>query len=71
MNEKQTMDNNEPQNTKVSLSMRMDPALFSAVSDLAVAEDRSLSNMIERLLKLTPQIQEIIGTEPATAAVGN
>lgn len=42
----------------VQFGMRMEPVLFGAVSDLAVQEDRSIANMIERILKSSPQIQE-------------
>lgn len=66
------MDNNknidEPQDKKVSLSLRMEPNIFGAVSKLAVAEDRSLTNMVERLLKQSPEVKAIIDGETAEAA---
>ena len=62
------MANEEQNNTtiKVPVSAKFDPDVFGAVSKLAVADDRSLSNMIERLLKESPRVQELL--ESATAA---
>lgn len=72
MRRRNPMDNNknidEPQDKKVSLSLRMEPNIFGAVSKLAVAEDRSLTNMVERLLKQSPEVKAIIDGETAEAA---
>lgn len=53
---------------RVPLSIKVDPAVFGIVSGYAVEEDRSLSNMIERLLKTHPRIQPSIEAEAAEAA---
>ena len=45
----------------------MDSAVIAAVSQLADEEDRSFTNMAERLLKTHPSIQPIY--EAATAEV--
>ncbi len=55
------------QNDKVTFSVRFDADLFGAISDIAVKEDRSVANTISWLLKQTPQIQQILEAEPATA----
>lgn len=59
------MENTEKENSKIQVSLRMDPAVFGAVADLATREDRSLTNMIERLLKQSPPIQQILESETA------
>jgi hypothetical protein len=53
---------------KVPLSVKLDADVFSVVSSFAVDEDRSLSNMTERLLKTHPRVQEVLEAETATAA---
>lgn len=63
------MENTETNTNKVQIAAKVDPELFEIVSRLAAEDERSMSNMIERLLKRSPQVQEIM--EPATAAVGN
>jgi hypothetical protein len=57
------------QNTnKVQAGVKMDPELFAIVDQFRAEEDRSMSNMIERLLKTHPRIQEVLEAEPATVA---
>ena len=59
----------ENQKEKVATSIRIEPEVYAAVGKLAEVEDRpSMANMIERLLKTHPRVQELM--EPATAAVG-
>lgn len=53
---------------RVPVGLRLDPLVFGVVSDLAVADDRSLSQMIERLLKTHPQVQDLLEAESATTA---
>jgi predicted transcriptional regulator len=64
------MENTE-QIYKVPLSAKVDPAVRAAVEELARKDDRPVSNMIERLLKLNPDVQaqmaEIAGVETAAA----
>ena len=62
------MENTETNTNKVQLAAKVDPELFETISRLAAEDERSISNMVERLLKRSPQVQEIM--EPATAAVG-
>lgn len=60
----------EIQKDKVTTSIRIEAEVYAAVGKLAEDEDRpSMANMIERLLKTHPRIQEAM--EPATAAAGN
>jgi hypothetical protein len=57
------------QNTnKVQAGVKMDPELFAIVDQFRAEEDRSMSNMIERLLKTHPRIQEVLEAEPASVA---
>lgn len=51
-------------NNKPQYGGKMDPVLYGIIERLRVDEDRSFSNMIERLLKTHPRIQEIL--EPET-----
>lgn len=46
----------------------MDADLFSVISDLAVKEDRTVSNMVQRLLRQSPPVQEVLEAESATTA---
>lgn len=48
----------------------METELFEAVKQLATVEERSVSNMIQRILKTNPQVQEILeaGETAAVAA---
>lgn len=62
-------EDNNNENNKVSVGIRMDGDLFAAVSTLATKEERSVANTIFWLLKQTPQIQELLEAEPATASV--
>ena len=63
------MPNDEQDNTnKVPISAKLDPNVFAAVSRLAVDDDRSLSNMIERLLKRSPEVAELLEAEVAANA---
>ncbi len=61
------MENTETNTNKVQIAAKVDPELFEIVSRLAAEDERSMSNMIERLLKRSPQVQEIM--ETATAGV--
>jgi len=63
------MEITETNTNKVQIAAKVDPELFDIVSRLAAEDERSMSNMIERLLKRSPQVQELM--EPATVAVGN
>lgn len=59
---------NEISTNKVPLAAKVDPAVLAAVEKLARDDDRSLSNMVERLLKTNPQVQEVLdATEVAVA----
>lgn len=58
---------NAPEKEKTQVSLRMDSAVIAAVSQLADEEDRSFTNMAERLLKTHPSIQPIY--DAATAEV--
>ena len=65
------MENTETSTNKVQIAAKVDPELFDVVSRLATEDERSMSNMIERLLKRSPQVAAMLETEPATAAAGN
>lgn len=55
-------------NEIVSVTIRMDAEIHRAVKSVADAEDRSLTKQIERLLKASPQVAEMLETETAVAA---
>jgi len=57
------MENDNTEKDKLAVQTRLDPNLYSAISNLAVQEDRSISKMVERLLKTNPQVQQILETE--------
>lgn len=62
-------ENNEA-NT-VSVTIRMDAEIHKAVKSVADSEDRSLTKQIERLLKASPQVAEMLETETAAVTAGN
>jgi len=62
------MESTETTNDKVQIAARVDPALFAVIDRFRSEEDRNLSNMIERLLKTHPRIQEVLEAGPATVA---
>ncbi len=64
-------EDNNNENTKVSVGLRLDGELYGAILTVANMEDRSVANTITRMLKQTPQIQDILEAEPATAGAGN
>ncbi len=53
-------DSNEDNRNRIQTGMRLDPAIYEVVERLAREEERSISNMIERLLKQSPQVKEIL-----------
>ena len=64
------MENTETNNeqiTKTQIGARVDPAVFAAIEKIANEEERTISNTVERLLRNSPRVQEIM--EPATAGV--
>lgn len=62
------MENTEKESGKVQVSMRLDASLVSIVSELAESDHRSLTNMVEVLLRTSPQIAQILEASE-TAAV--
>jgi len=56
-------------NETVSVTIRMDAEIHRAVKSVADAEDRSLTKQIERLLKASPQVVEILEAQPAASGV--
>lgn len=55
-------------NKKVPVGTNLEPAVHAAVESLRAEEDRPMSNMVERLLKTHPRVQEILEAESATVA---
>ena len=53
------METNE-QTNRVSVAAKIDPAIFEAVENLAREEERTISNTIERLLKESPRVANIL-----------
>lgn len=63
------METAEQKSTKVQAGAQLDPEVFAIVERLRIEEDRSMSNMIERLLKTHPRIQPILEGESVAASV--
>ncbi len=61
------MENTEQTTDKVQIAARIDASLFTVIDKFRADEDRNMSNMIERLLKTHPRVQEILESQPATA----
>ena len=60
------MEITEQNTEKVQIAARVDSSLFAVIDKFRSDEDRNMSNMIERLLKTHPRVQEIL--EQADAA---
>lgn len=58
----------ETNNNKVQIGAKIDPLIFTVISDMASNEDRTISNMVERLLKTNPLVAERLETSEAVAA---
>jgi hypothetical protein len=50
----------------VTLGIKLDPQIFGIVGKIAVEEDRSLSHVIERLLRSHPIIEERNGRKDSS-----
>lgn len=50
-------EQHEISTNRVPVTAKLEPAILAAIERLAKNEDRSVSNMIERLLKMSPQVQ--------------
>ena len=61
-----TTETTEQSTTKIQIGAKIDPAVYAAIGQLATEEERSFSNMVERLLKQSPQLKEILEAEVAT-----
>lgn len=62
------METTETNTSKVQITAKVDPALFAVIEQFRTEEDRNLSNMIERLLKTHPRVQEVLEGESAVSA---
>lgn len=60
-------EQNTEQNTKIQIAARVDPSVFDAIETIAAKDERTISNTIERLLKESPKISEMLETEAAGA----
>lgn len=60
-----TMDNTEQTNgqSKLQITAKIDATLYAVIDQFRVEEDRNFSNMIERLLKTHPRIQQQLEAE--------
>ena len=59
---------NNGNTNKVQIGVKVDPDLHAVITQLAAEDDRSLSNMVERLVKQHPQVQELLEQQQAAAA---
>ena len=62
------MENTDRQN-KITVGAKIAPVVRQAVENLAMADDRSVSQMIELLLKDSPKVREEIERLEAHAAI--
>lgn len=60
-----TTEQNTEQNTKAQLAARVDQQIYNAVERIASDDERTISNTVERLLKTSPQVQEMMEREAA------
>ncbi|MBX3288389.1 MAG: ribbon-helix-helix protein, CopG family [Acidobacteria bacterium] len=61
------MAQSEQTTNKVPISAKIDHRLYEVISELAKDEERSFSNMIERLLKQSPSVyQTLQSSSPET-----
>lgn len=58
-----TEQSTEQPNGKMQYGGKMDPILYNVIDQFRVEEDRNFSNMIERLLKTHPRIQQVLEAE--------
>ncbi len=54
------MENTEQSTNRIQIGAKLDPDVLAAVEQIRVEEDRSMSNMIERLLKTHPQVLPLL-----------
>jgi hypothetical protein len=57
------MAETEQANNKVLIATKVEPEIFNIIDRFRNEEDRNMSNMIERLLKTHPRVQEVLETE--------
>jgi len=63
-----TKQHTETQKEKTRTSIQVEPDVYAAIGKLAEDEDRpSMANMIERLLKTHPRVEEALATAAAGA----
>ena len=62
------MADTEQNTSKVQVGANIDPDIFEVIDRFRSEEDRSLSNMIERLLKTHPRVAAELGAEPAAVS---
>jgi hypothetical protein len=61
------MEDKEQSNTKIPAGTNIEPSVYAIVQALRVEEDRSMSSMIERLLKTHPRVAERLETAEVAA----
>ena len=54
---------------RVTVAAKVDPAILAAIETLAREEERTVSNTIERLLKESPRVAEILTSQALGRAV--
>jgi hypothetical protein len=57
------MENTEQTGNKVQVAAKVDPEIFGIINRFRNEEGRNMSNMIERLLKTHPRVQEVLEAE--------
>lgn len=59
------MANTEQNEAKIPAGTNLEPAVHKIVTKLAAEDDRSISNTIERLLKQSPAVAELLEAVPS------
>ena len=63
------MENTEQSTNRIQIGAKLEPELLAIVEQIRAEEDRSMSNMVERLLKTHPRIQPILERQTAEVSV--
>lgn len=64
-------DNNHKQEKGINFSFRIEPAVYAAISKLAIAEDRSMAYVVNRALNASSEIAEAMAEADAETAAAH
>lgn len=64
------METTEQTTNRVPLAARVDPDVYNAIEQIAKDEERTISSTVERLLKQSPGIRQILDEQAAATVTG-